>query len=185
MPPSFEALVALLRKLGSDTLCRGTCKQPLAQLLTSIYQVPGLLLSLHAALTSGQLQEPAAAGTAVGWFVLQVASSIEGGRSDPDVQLMIDPLESLGGGGASAAQQLRVLLGSAATAAEDAAGAGGSTAGGSTMLAVADLQAMAGGRHDNDKADFRDISILPTAEEVSSARDAPAGSLLTQPADTC
>jgi hypothetical protein len=161
------SMVKLLRRLGSDALCRGTCKQPLMQLLRTIYQVPGLLACLHAALGSSQLQDPAAAGTAVGWFVLQVAGGIQGGRTDPDVAQMIAALEQLDGGGASAAQQLRVLLGSAEVAA--AAGAGGpdgSAASGSTMLAVADLQVMAGGRHDNDKADFRDIGILPTAEEV-------------------
>jgi hypothetical protein len=99
----------------------------------------------------------------VGWFVLQVASGVEGARSDPEVQQMLGPLEAEGGGAASAAQQLRVLLGSAAAGA--AGGGGGPTAG--AMLAVADLQAAAGGRQDNDKADFRDIAIMPTADEVS------------------
>jgi hypothetical protein len=161
-----DKLVPLLQRLGSDALCRGTCQQPLAQLLGVVYRVPGLLGSLRAALEARHVQGPAAVA-AVGWFVLQVASQIEGARSDPEVQQLLPPLEAAGGAAAAAAQQMRVLLGSSNAAAGGAAAPGSSAAGGpAAMLAVADLQAMAGGRHDNDREDFRDIAIMPTAEEV-------------------
>jgi hypothetical protein len=66
----------LLEKLGGDALCRGTCQQPLVQLLTTMYSVPGFLGCLHAALVE-QVVTDREAVAAVGWFVLSVASQVQ------------------------------------------------------------------------------------------------------------
>jgi hypothetical protein len=60
--------------------------------------------------------------------------------------------------GASAAEELDVLLaGQRVNQPEGAA------------VALEDLAARAGGRHDNDHVDFRNIRITPTPGEVSEA----------------
>jgi hypothetical protein len=99
-----------------------------------------------------------------------VSAQVDGAKTNPEVLKMIQPLQRLGGGGADAAAQLMVLTYSAGEASssavhgptdqeEPARDVGG-------MIAVEDLQMQAGGRHDNDKTNFRDIKIMVTSDEV-------------------
>jgi hypothetical protein len=157
-----SSVVPLLERLASPALRRGTCRQPLALLLGAMYSVPGLMACLRTALEK-EVVADAAGAAAVGWFVLSVASYVEGARDDGEVGGMVEVLEAAGGGAAAAAEQLKVLR------------AGGEGAGReepslwSRMLGLEDLKMRAGGRHDNDKTNFRDIQIMVTSEEVSSA----------------
>jgi hypothetical protein len=102
---------------------------------------------------------------------------------------MAAALEPRGGAAAKAAAQLKVLLAASQPAAAsgssssssdastatpmqvdvNAAGAaevGGAAAG---LVAVEDLWQTAGGRHDNDHQDFRDIRVMVTSQEVGAA----------------
>jgi hypothetical protein len=176
-------LVPFLSLLGSDALMRGTCRQPLIDLLQSIYQVPGFMTSLQQTLadtTKGSLSSEA--GTAIGWLVLNVASQVEGTRADPIFLDFIEPLAEHGGGAAVAAAQLRVLL-AAAIATADGGVAGDEEAGTAAvrtqgaadaadrdLLGVEDLLlSAAGGRHDNDYADYRAVKFMVTSDEVCSS----------------
>jgi hypothetical protein len=155
-----DYVVPFLAVLGSDALARGTCKQPVAQLSEAVYQVPGLLGCLHAAVAARAVPDPAP----VGLLLLRVAAAVEGARTDPAVRQLVEPLKAMGGGGAAAARQLEVVL--AGAAAGEGGGGGGGAALDVSGLAVEDLQMHAGGRHDNDQADFRSIRVMPTSDEV-------------------
>ena len=123
----------------------------------------------------------------LGWLALNTAQHVPGARSDPLLQRMAAALEPRGGAAAKAAAQLKVLLAASQPAAAsgssssdasaatpmqvdvNAAGAaevGGAAAG---LVAVEDLWQTAGGRHDNDHQDFRDIRVMVTSTEVGAA----------------
>ncbi|GFH22996.1 helicase ATP-binding domain-containing protein [Haematococcus lacustris] len=89
----------------------------------------------------------------VAWFALTLAVNSETARGNPELEALVQPLLACGGGAAVAAKQLRQVLLS-----------GGLKPGGQT-LALEDLRVQAGGRHDNDAPNFRDIKIIPTSEE--------------------
>jgi hypothetical protein len=100
---------------------------------------------------------------------------VEGAKTNPEVLKMIEPLHQLGGGGADAAAQLRILTYSPAEASSSAGPCPTDQEGVMTrdvggMIAVEDLQMQAGGRHDNDHANFRDIKIMVTSDEVRDDR---------------
>ena len=105
-----------------------------------------------------------------------MASQVEGARADPLFLDFIQPLEKHAGGAVEAARQLKVLL-AAAIAVADGSGDGNPAAaaaaeaagtGDGALLGVEDLLLFAGGRHDNDHADYRAISIMVTSEEVGA-----------------
>ena len=100
---------------------------------------------------------------------------------------MVEPLEKLtssaaaGAAGAAAVKQLKVLLAGVSAASdskvEESQGGGGAARGG--MVALEDLAAAAGGRHDNDHADYRDIKVMVTSEEVRCLLGSSVWSMLT------
>lgn len=148
-----DRVAPFLSILGSDALCAGPCKASLATLLDVIYRVPGLLPCMHTALSAGS--EPDAA-RALGWFVLNVAIQQPDARTDPEVSKFVEPLKQAGGAAHEAGAKLEIVL------------AGGLLQNGGVdgIMAAEDLAQAAGGRHDNDHADFRSISINVTSEEV-------------------
>lgn len=87
---------------------------------------------------------------------------VEEARQDPTVIRMIEPLEKQGGAAARFAHELKVITSGAqaeSSASQD-----------QPMVALEEMRSGPGGRHDNDKVDFRSISIQPTADEVSTPR---------------
>ncbi|KAL6759021.1 P-loop containing nucleoside triphosphate hydrolase protein, partial [Haematococcus lacustris] len=137
-----QSVVPFLAKLGHDSLT-AMCRKPLLQVLDTITTIPGLLPSLGDTITSGNLPD----ATPVAWFALTLAINSEAARANPELEALVQPLLACGGGAAVAARQLKQVL--------SPAGA----------LALEDLRAQAGGRHDNDAQNFRDIKIIPTSEE--------------------
>ncbi len=83
---------------------------------------------------------------------------VEDARQDPTIIKMIEPLEKVGGQASRHAHELRVITSGAQAEA---------STGDWPMVALGDMMSGPGGRHDNDKVDFRSISIQPTADEVS------------------
>jgi hypothetical protein len=117
----------------------------------------------------------ASSTSALGCFLLNVAANVEGARTDPELLQMVEPLGKLatscaaGAAGAAAVEQLRVLFAGVSSASEDTVEGGKGVQGrqgGGGMVALEDLAAAAGGRHDNDHADYRDIKVMVTSEEV-------------------
>jgi hypothetical protein len=110
----------------------------------------------------------------LGWFGLRLALDVQGARADPLLPQLAVALKPYKGGAAVAADQLEVLLAPQA-AAEEGSAASSSSRGGELAAAVRmakqvvglqDLRQYAGGRHDNDKVDYRDIKIMVTSQEV-------------------
>lgn len=117
---------------------------------------------LNALLTSPDLNKP----EAIGWLILSAASLFENARSDPSLSDFIPPLQARGGAAAAAAAQLRVVLAGTAGANNSPGDGQSAQAGDVGVMAIEDLAEQAGGRHDNDHADYRSITLLPTSEEV-------------------
>jgi hypothetical protein len=94
--PAFVAVHVepLLRALGSDELCRGSCQAPLEQLVEDMYTVPGFGACLVAA-----LRQPPPPGlrsegwVGVPWFAVTVARTLAPARSDPDLHELLRALE--------------------------------------------------------------------------------------------
>jgi hypothetical protein len=151
--------------------------------VTEIYNIPGLMDLMLEALEGSQLRDEmplawllctltskvgswqATAPASVHASMLQagcaspmlsyVSMQVEQARQDPTIIKMIEPLEKVGGQASRHAHELRVIT------------SGASTASDRPMVALGDMMSGPGGRHDNDKVDFRSISIQPTANEVS------------------
>ncbi|KAJ9507652.1 hypothetical protein QJQ45_019168 [Haematococcus lacustris] len=148
-----QSVVPFLAKLGHDRLNSGMCRKPLLQVLDTITAIPGLLPALGEAITSGSLPD----ATPVAWFALTLALNSETARANPELEALVQPLLTCGGGAAVAAKQLKQVL----------SPAGPSPGSSGLALALEDLRVQAGGRHDNDAPNFRDIKIVPTSEEAS------------------
>ncbi|KAF5840887.1 hypothetical protein DUNSADRAFT_15255 [Dunaliella salina] len=136
-----------LSLLGVDALGRGAARPPLLRLLCNLFNFPGMLEALSAALQGAPTLEAAPEAPAqwspVGWFLLTVATESTPARaelssSQQELGIIIDKMQQLGGPCAKAAEHLQVVLG-------------------------------AGGRHSNDSPDFRAIKILPTPDEALSS----------------
>ncbi len=109
----------------------------------------------------------------LGWLALNTALLVPDARQNALLPRMAAALSPWGGAAAKAAAQLQLLLAPAQPA---ATGAGEKQADGApAVVAVEDLLHCAGGRHDNDKEDFRSVKVLVTSEEVS------VGALILQP----
>ncbi|GFH06098.1 helicase ATP-binding domain-containing protein [Haematococcus lacustris] len=148
-----RSVVPFLAKLGHDSLT-AMCRKPLLQVLDTITTIPGLLPSLGDTITSGTLPD----ATPVAWFALTLAINSEAARANPELEALVQPLLACGGGAAVAARQLKQVL--------SPAGSGPGSSG--QAPALEDLRVQAGGRHDNDAPNFRDIKIIPTSEEESN-----------------
>jgi hypothetical protein len=117
--------------------------------------------------------------TPLGWLTLNTVMTVPGARNDLVMVQMMDALQSHGGGAASAAAQLKNLLAASQPSAAGSEAAGSGPEGSDMqvdqpnqqqlqrMVAVEDLMQCAGGRHDNDHQDFRDIRVMVTSQEVS------------------
>eukprot|EP00775_Hariotina_reticulata_P004273 gene4273-4526_t len=179
-----DLLLPFLSLLGRDELARGTCRLPMQQLLQTMYEVPGMFSCLVRILEADSNGSGVALGdvTPLGWLALNTVMQVPGARSDAVMLQMMTALQSHGGGAASAAAQLKNLLAASqpSAAGDDAAGANGVEAAAmqvdqqseqpQRMVAVEDLLQCAGGRHDNDHQDFRDIRVMVTSQEALCRR---------------
>ena len=95
--------------------------------------------------------------TPVIWFATKVAATSAEARRSPAFSLLYEALQNHPG-----AQSLRTIM------------SGASAVG--NVVALEDVREHAGGRHDNDHADFRCISAMPTVEEVRTASSSSSSS---------
>lgn len=142
-------------------------------------QVPGLFSCLCTALEADPANDSSLNAASflgdvapLGWLALNAALNVPGARQNDLISRMADALSNRGGTAAKAAAQIRVLLAPAQAAANaasdmdvDSAAAGG-TETSPAVVAVEDLWQTAGGRHSNDKQDFRDVQVMVTSDEV-------------------
>ncbi|KXZ51993.1 hypothetical protein GPECTOR_10g1015 [Gonium pectorale] len=157
-----QYVVPLLRLLGGEALSGSMA--PLLAVLEALFRVPGLLQCLDGAITAGKVAD----ASPVGWFLLTLASQLEEVRQSPEVKQLADTLLARGGDAEKVARRLKVVLaGTAATGGPDWMHPAAVDREG---LALEDLIAGPGGRHDNDHVDYRSIKIQPTSDEATCPR---------------
>ena len=150
-----EVAHPFLERLGSDELYIGTARQPMEQLLDTVYTCAGFVSNLCAKIeVAGTIRDP----TPFGWFILNVAGRKSEARSNEHVRRIADALSAQE---LPIAQRLQTLL-------DDGPSATTAAAAGS----LSDERDLPGGRHDNDAVRFRDVLIVPTIEEVLCERPA-------------
>jgi len=148
-----ENAAPLLRYLQSPSLKAISSGSILAQLLLSMVEPPFFWDALASSFTSGLLNTNASQGFA--WLLLQLLS-LPGKASSPyfvvarSSVILNSILSSQDGETRILGQKIKHIL----------------------PMDVSELhcdaESKAGGRHDNDHADYKDISIMPTADELLS-----------------
>ncbi|CAM9689730.1 unnamed protein product, partial [Sphacelaria rigidula] len=172
-----RVVVPFLGWLGQDALSKGTCKQCQQAIVNDLARAPGLLEALLDALRSDEISDEAA----LLWFIERLLldddqDGVEARKSELHVDLVkrlaysrtpsvkaqamvlvngiLDPAaggKSSDGAGESVATMTTLTL-------------GGDSSNGRSVDAI--REALPGGRHSNDHADFRSIGIVPTVDEI-------------------
>jgi hypothetical protein len=170
--PAFlnRSVEPVLRRLASEVLSRGVHKASVDALLVSLLLEEEVWANaLIAALGRKQITKP----ETIGWMVLQVAARSQLARSPSSRTLIIDTIRALrsyGNGYEHIAGQIATVCGMDDEQQPGAGNRGGGAAAAAAAAprSLSDLQGIrgAGGRHDNDKVNFRDVSIVPTPSEL-------------------
>lgn len=150
-------IVSVLARFGKDDVCASSSAMQLQNVFDKLYQTSGFDGRLTCTIISG-LVSSVDGLNAVGIFVMHVAAHREDARSDPVLKTLAEALIKHEAPLAKRLQVLFMLFDGTAADANAAAAALSDE-----HLALADI---AGGRHDNDKADYRAIAVLPTVAEV-------------------
>lgn len=154
-----RSVLPFLAFLGSDEMNMGMCRGATSEVVDVVYTSPGLMGALRDALAGGFIA--ATSMQTMAWLALHLATRLPEARADAVVRAIADELSRRDVAGS---RRLQVVLRS---------GSGATSEG--RDLASMSLDAMRdvpGGRHPNDFADFRDIKLLPIADEVTCERDA-------------
>ena len=152
----INGFLPFLEILGGDELGKPVYEKPLEGILKDLYDmkflIPELLAHVQASRAQGNDRR-----TALIWFLTKLALKVSEVRSDAIVVQLANLLSVLGSG----AERLQTVLTGSIDASIDLSLAG-----------VRDKQAqLPGGRHDNDFADFRSVSIIPTIDEFLCPAD--------------
>jgi hypothetical protein len=142
-----EGLLPLLVRLAQDDLNKPVYEIPMNSIISKLYQLPFLVPSIRSVLPNwiegGQNDKR----TALAWFFAKLALENEDARKSKDVIAISKELEGVG----CAGPLQTILQGNKVQV---------------NLLEIRDTQMeSAGGRHDNDKEDFRSIAIVPTCQE--------------------
>lgn len=151
-----NGFLPLLEILGSDDLSKPVYDQPLEKVLKNLYETKFLIPALLVHIRESRAQR-SDSRTALIWFLTKLTLKEADARKDESVAEMAKLLSESGPG----AECLNTVLGGTLESSNDLSLAG-----------VRDKQTeMPGGRHDNDFADFRSISIVPTLDEFLCPAD--------------
>lgn len=131
---------------------------PLKAVLTHMYKMPFLVPCIAQHYQDGYICNNSQR-TALIWFFTMVCLEHEFARNSPAIRELAGFLGEFGG-----AESLKTILGGSALA--DRTGIATSLA--DVRLSQSEVP---GGRHDNDKRDFRSIAIVPTLEEFLCEAD--------------
>ena len=142
-----EGLLPLLERLAQDDLNKPVYEIPMNSIISKLYQLHFLVPSIRSMLPNwiggGQNDKR----VALAWFFAKLSLENEDARNNKDIIAIAEVLEEFGCGG----HLQTILEGNKVQV---------------TLLEIRDTQMeSAGGRHDNDKEDFRSIAIVPTCQE--------------------
>jgi hypothetical protein len=148
-----EGLLPLLVRLAQDDLNKPVYDIPMNLLISNLYQLRFLVPYTRSMLPNWIAEGQYDKRTALAWFFSKIALENKEAREDEDVIAIAKQLEDVGCGG-----HLRTILGGNKVQV--------------TLSGIRNSQLeSAGGRHDNDKEDFRSIAIVPTCQEFSCDAD--------------
>ena len=154
---SMESLVSFIDYLGADIINRGSVKICTAKVFDIAYSTPGLLSSLHDSLVKGTIKDE----TAVAWFVLGMTRTNTEARNNPIVGDIAKYLEQ--DGKSFFGSQLATLL----APGRILQSCGPMSIDANQIESLDSLRALQP-KHDNDHPfDYRSISIVPTANELT------------------
>jgi len=151
-----ECTVPFLKLIGGDVYCSTLLKGSLAKLVQTLHDIPGFIEKLHDSLEEGICLDE----LPVGFFALLCCRDIHDARAKDSscyklARLLIDKESPV-------SRQLNNLIGFSQDIVKREPDA-------EIGLGLEDVRAQAGGRHNNDHADFRRIQIMPTIEELMSS----------------
>jgi len=179
--PAFVCsnVIPLLQFFSKDDFSRGRHKDSLDELLVSVFLDEVWLGKVHILLQKEKLGEEGGkeAQLLMGWLLLQMVSADEEtGRvarksaetMHPFIQLLHSSMNPACG---NLAVQLQGYLHPHASTSAGSSSSTGSRLPQTPLRTLADVLDVPGGRHDNDHEQFRDIQLLPTADEIACKRE--------------
>ncbi|KAJ8602141.1 hypothetical protein CTAYLR_001664, partial [Chrysophaeum taylorii] len=147
-----RSVVPFLARLGQDDMCLGTCKNDLNAVVDVVFAVPGFRRALR---------QTAEASTdhlaALSWFCLKAAGLRSDARTDSDWRTLADLLIARE---APCAKSLKAVFSGSEREAKRMMRA--------SLVDVS--ESMPGGRHDNDRFDYRSTQIVPTVQEIQCVK---------------
>ena len=147
-----DGFIPLLEFLGREELKKPVYESPLKAVLVHLYKMP-FLVPCVAQHCKDNNMEKSTQKTAVIWFLTMVCLEYERARNDDSIRDLARSLNQFG----MASSLLNVLEGTELSQV------------GNAPFSLADVRVsqaeVPGGRHDNDKVDFRSIVIVPTLDE--------------------
>lgn len=142
-----EGLLPLLERLAQEDLNKPVYEIPMNSIILKLYNLNFLVPSIRSMLPDWIAGGQNDKRTALAWFFGKLAVENEEARKDKDVIAIAKELEVAG----CAGHLQTILEGNKVHV---------------TLTEIRDTQMeSAGGRHDNDKEDFRSIAIVPTCQE--------------------
>jgi hypothetical protein len=147
-----KSAIPFLAFLGREELNKGTSKLCVEEIYIDIFETPGLLRYLEAALVSGRIRDP----LPVAWFMLSVTRKVPESRKSPSILKITDLLctQCLG---SQATAQLSTVLRSYILENSDG------------LSSFAALQAMQPHHDNNFPLDYRLVKIVPSVQEINSS----------------
>lgn len=142
-----EGLLPVLERLAQEDLNKPVYEIPMNSVISKLYQLQFLVPSIRSIIPGLVVGMQNDQKTALAWFFAKLALENEEARTNEDVIAVAKELETAGCAG-----PLQTILGGNKVQV--------------TLSEIRDTQKeSAGGRHDNDKEDFRSIAIVPTCQE--------------------
>ena len=159
LQPNIAPVVRLLAALGAEKLSHGVFKSKALLCFCTIYEASGFTDTVLAQLAQGTLGDPAA----IAWSLVKLAQGVPQVHDDPTILQIVDLLRTSKAAGAT---QLATMFASV-KAPPDLDRTPATDQGLVSLQAAKAAMRPPGVRdHDNDKADFRQISIIPTPKEL-------------------
>ncbi|KAL7522946.1 hypothetical protein ACHAWX_007679 [Stephanocyclus meneghinianus] len=154
-PPLFEeGFLPLLERLAQDDLNKPVYYTPINSIISELYELPFLMSSMRTLISEWIPRGSNAKRIVLAWFLSKISLTNQEARTNSDLISMAGQLADVGCG-----DHLKTILGGNLTTEV-------------SLSSIRDNQTETpGGRHDNDKEDFRSISIVPTCQEFLSEAD--------------
>ena len=146
-----QGFLPLLERLAQDDLNKPVYNISMNSVVSKLYELPFLMTSVKTLASEWIARGSNDLRTVLAWFLAKVTIINDSARTNSDILFVANQLNGIGCG-----EHLKTILeGNLVTEV--------------SLCQIRDNQTETpGGRHDNDKEDFRSISIVPTCQEFLS-----------------